>query len=69
MTIGKKKCTVNGKKVKLSHAPVKVKYIKKKKTKILVPAKTVAKGLGYTYVYNSSQKNIKMLWTMMLKII
>ena len=61
MTIGKKKCTVNGKKVKLSHAPVKVKYIKKNKTKILVPAKTVAKGLGYTYVYNSSQKNIKML--------
>ncbi len=49
MTIGKKNATVNGKKVKLPSAPVKVKYVKKKKTKILVPVKFLCNQFGYNY--------------------
>lgn len=49
MTIGKKNADVNGKKVKLPSAPVKVKYVKKKKTKILVPVKFLCDQFGYNY--------------------
>lgn len=49
MTIGKKKAEVNGKKVTLPSAPVKVKYVKKKKTKILVPVKFLCNQFGYNY--------------------
>lgn len=49
MTIGKKNAEVNGKKVKLPSAPVKVKYVKRKKTKILVPVKFLCNQLGYNY--------------------
>lgn len=49
MTLGKKSADVNGKKVKLPSAPVKVKYVKKKKTKILVPVKFLCDQFGYNY--------------------
>ncbi len=49
LKVGSKNASINGKKTKLKQAPIKVKYVKKKKTKILVPAKYVAKALGYKY--------------------
>lgn len=67
MTIGKKTATVNGKKQTLKQPPLKVKYITKKTTKILVPAKVVAKGLGIDYTYNSSAKTISLINPFVLK--
>lgn len=58
MKVGSKNASVNGKKTKLKQAPIKVKYVKKKKTKILVPAKYVAKALGYKYTYNKNDSRL-----------
>ncbi|MCI8307364.1 MAG: hypothetical protein HFH14_04870 [Lachnospiraceae bacterium] len=58
MKVGSKNATVNGKKTKLKQAPIKVKYVKKKKTKVLVPAKYVAKALGYKYTYNKNDARL-----------
>lgn len=54
MTLGKKYAYVNGVKKKLTAAPVKVKYISKKKTKILVPIKFLCEQLGYNYKASGS---------------
>ena len=54
MKIGKKKATLNGKKVTLPVAPVSVRYISKKKTKILVPVNYVAKALHLSYKKSGS---------------
>lgn len=54
MTLGSKTAYVNGKKRKLSTAPVKVKYVKKKKTKILVPTKFLCDQFGFNYKASSS---------------
>lgn len=56
LKVGSKRATVNGKKYTLDVAPVQVRYISAKKTKILVPARFVATNLGYEYswVNNSS---------------
>ncbi len=49
MTVGKKTAYLNGKKVKLPVAPLSVRYVAKKKTKILVPVNYVAEALNYSY--------------------
>ncbi len=54
MTIGSKNAYVNGVKHRLPTAPVKVKYIKRKKTKILVPVKFLCAQLGYNYKASGS---------------
>ncbi len=61
LKVGSKKATVNGKKKTLKQAPVKVRYIKKKKTKVLVPAKILANAFGYTYVYSSSKQKLSLV--------
>lgn len=58
MTIGSKYAYVNGVKRKLPTAPVKVKYVKKKKTKILVPVKFLCEQLGYNYKASGSNITI-----------
>ncbi len=58
LKVGSKNASINGKKTKLKQAPIKVKYVKKKKTKILVPAKYVAKALGYKYTYNKNDARL-----------
>ena len=59
MTVGSKNAYVNGKKYKLKSAPVKVRYVKKKKSKILVPVKFLCKHLGFTYKASGSTITIK----------
>lgn len=54
MKIGKKKATLNGKKVTLPAAPLSVRYVSKKKTKILVPINYVAKALHLSYKKSGS---------------
>ncbi len=54
LQLNSKTAYINGKKKKLKQAPIKVRYIKKKKTKILIPAKDISKAFGYTYSYSSS---------------
>lgn len=49
MKVGSKSATLNGKKITLKAAPLSVRYMSKKKTKILIPIKEVAKNLGYTF--------------------
>lgn len=58
LTVGSKTATLNGKSFKLSAAPLSVKYVKKNKTKILVPVENTAGKLGYTYF--RSAKDIQM---------
>lgn len=58
MTVGKKTAYVNGKKVKLSAPPLSVRYVSKKKTKILVPISFVAKNLNLVYKKTSSSIQI-----------
>lgn len=70
LKVGSRNAIVNGKKHKLSVAPLHVKYYAAKKTKLLVPARFVATQLGYSYswVNNSSQKGtITMKTPFMLK--
>ncbi len=57
MTIGSKTATVNGKKVTMSVAPKKIKYVASGKVRVLVPSRFVSEtlGLGYTWY---SDKNI-----------
>lgn len=49
MQVGKKTAYKNGKKVKLKAAPVSVRFVSKKKTKILIPINYVAKALRFSY--------------------
>jgi N-acetylmuramoyl-L-alanine amidase len=60
MNVGSKTAYVNDKKTKLTQAPVNVRYVKKKKTKLLIPVKKVAKTLGYTYSYNKSSSIVNL---------
>lgn len=59
MTIGSKNAYVNGTKYTLKSAPVKVRYVKKKKMKILVPVKFLCKHLGFSYSASGSTITIK----------
>ena len=52
MQVGKKTAYKNGKKVKLKTAPVSVRFVSKKKTKILIPINYVAKALRFSYKKN-----------------
>lgn len=54
MTIGKKTAYLNGKKVKMPAAPMSVRYVAKKKTRILVPVNYVAKSLHLSYKKSGS---------------
>lgn len=54
MTIGKKTATLNKKKIKLPVAPLSVRYVSKKKTKILVPIYSVSKSLCLSYKKSGS---------------
>lgn len=54
MTVGKRKATLNGKKVTLPVAPLSVRFVSKKKTKILVPINYVAKKLHLSYKKSGS---------------
>lgn len=58
--LGKRTAYVNGKRKKLPTAPVKVKYIKAKKTNIVVPAKFVAQNLKYKYKWESKSSKIQL---------
>ena len=54
MTVGKKKAKLNGKSVTLPVAPLSVRYVSKKVTKILVPVNYVAKSLHLSYKKSGS---------------
>jgi N-acetylmuramoyl-L-alanine amidase len=54
LKIGSKSATLNGRKITLPVAPLSVRYVNLKKTKILVPIKTVAQNMGYTFYRSSS---------------
>lgn len=58
MTLGSKKAKVNGKSVTLPVAPVKIKYINAKETKVLVPSRFVAETLGLGYQWYSSKNTV-----------
>lgn len=49
LTVGSKNAYVNGKKYRLSAAPAKVTYVRKRTSSILVPAKFLCKHLGFQY--------------------
>lgn len=54
MTVGSRTAYVDGEKVKLPTAPLSVRYVSKKKTKILVPVNYIAKALHLTYKKSGS---------------
>lgn len=54
MTVGKKKAKLDGKSVTLPVAPLSVRYVSKKTTKILVPVNYVAKALHLSYKKSGS---------------
>lgn len=54
LTINSKTAVVNGKKVSIPVAPVKIKYRFADVAKILVPSRFVVETLGYKYTWNSS---------------
>ena len=58
MEIGTTKATVNGKAVTLPVAPMKVKYIKSKKVKILIPSRYVSETLGLGYTWDKSTRTV-----------
>lgn len=58
MKVGSKNATVNGKTVTMPVAPLKIKYVDKGVTKILVPSRFVAETLKLGYTWNSSRGTI-----------
>lgn len=66
MTIGSTKATVNGQKVTLPVAPMKIKYVKEKTTKVLVPSRFISEKLGLTYSWNSSTSTVAIVKTSLL---
>lgn len=56
--IGSKYAYVNGKRHKLTAAPVKVKYVSRRKTKILVPVKFLCNQFGFNYKASGSEITI-----------
>ncbi|MDO4555357.1 MAG: stalk domain-containing protein [Lachnospiraceae bacterium] len=58
MKIGSKTADLNGETVKLSTAPLKIKYSKKGSTYIMVPIKSVSLYLGISYKYTSSTRTV-----------
>lgn len=60
MTVGNKYADLNGETVKLSTAPIKIRYKKSGSNYILVPIKSVATYLGIHYSYSSKTRNIEL---------
>ena len=58
MTLGSKIAKVNGVAVTMPAAPIKVTYVKKNVTKILIPTEFVAKTLGYKYSWTSTATTV-----------
>lgn len=58
MTVGSKMATVNGSKVTLSVAPIKIKYTEAGVAKVLVPSRFIAETLGLSYSWNSSSSTV-----------
>jgi N-acetylmuramoyl-L-alanine amidase len=58
MQVGSKTAYVDSKKVKLPAAPLSVRYVSKKTTKIMVPVAYVAKALHLTYAKDSTGINL-----------
>ena len=56
LTLNSKVAYVNGKKVKMDVPMQKIKYVKAKTTRIVVPVRFVAENLGYQYTWSSSKK-------------
>ena len=54
LTVGSKNAYVNGKKYRLHTAPVSIRYVKKKTSAILVPAKFLCQHLGFQYKASKS---------------
>ena len=67
LKVGSKNAYVDGKKTKLTQAPLKVKYISKSKTEILVPVKFLAKALGYSYVNDKNNNEVLLTSPFVLK--
>lgn len=61
MTVGSKVAYVNGKKKTMDTAPLKVTYVDKKTTKVLVPARFVTESLGYSYTWNKTKKTAEIV--------
>ncbi len=61
MTIGSKSATVNGSKVTLSVAPMKIKYSEAGVAKVLVPSRFIAETLGLSYSWNSSSSTVSIV--------
>ncbi|HHX11259.1 MAG TPA: copper amine oxidase N-terminal domain-containing protein, partial [Clostridiales bacterium] len=66
LTINSKTALVNGKKVNMSVAPIKIKYRSNNVAKILVPSRFVAENLGYKYTWYSGTSTVdiegSLLW-------
>lgn len=58
MTLGSKTAKVNGVAVTMTAAPIKVTYVKKNVTKILIPTEFVAKTLGYKYSWTATATTV-----------
>ncbi len=66
MTIGSTKATLNGQKVTLPVAPMRIKYVKENTTKVLVPSRYITEKLGLTYSWNSSTSTVAIVKTSMV---
>ncbi|MBO5197558.1 MAG: N-acetylmuramoyl-L-alanine amidase [Lachnospiraceae bacterium] len=58
LTLGSKVALVDGKKVTMGTAPIKVKFKKANKTKILVPSRFVAEQFGLSYTWTSKTSTV-----------
>lgn len=67
LKLDSKTAYINGKKKKLTQAPIKVKFLKKNVSKIFVPARFVAEALGYYYRYDSDLNKINMTSPFVIK--
>lgn len=56
MTLNSRVAYVNGKRVKMDVPMQKIKYVKAKATRLVVPVRFVAEKLGYKYTWSSSKK-------------
>lgn len=63
MTIGSTKATLNGQKITLPTAPIRIKFVKGNSVKVMVPSRFVSEQLGLSYSWNNSTGTVAIIKT------
>lgn len=67
LTVGSKTAEFNGREITLQAAPVSIRYVSAKKSRILVPTRSIAEAFGYNYVWDSVYSTVSIAKSMRIQ--